>query len=256
MKYLLYQTMRRLLPPTLQRHLAASSLTRGLRDAFFRPGGDRQVVSGPVRWEDLEFHFTAPYKTLYKARQSGVENRICRLARAALSEGGSGIDVGANFGFITLVMAHCLGPGQKVVAVEIDVEVSRALARSLRRNGLADRVTLVSQGAGATEEGGLVTVDRLVQEHGLESVSLLKIDVDGVDFEVLQGSREVLLRHHPVVVIELNERATETYHLLQSCGYDHFMDTAGRALAFGESTENLVASVGPVTIPDRGRWGP
>jgi hypothetical protein len=48
----------------------------------------------------------------------------------------------------------------------------------------------------------IASVDDLVEEHGL-SPALLKVDVEGAEFSVFNGSRQTLSRFRPVVLSEL-----------------------------------------------------
>ena len=49
------------------------------------------------------------------------------------------------------------------------------------------------------------TLDSFVQHHNIEVVSLLKVDVEGMDMDVLIGGIETIRRHHPVIFIEHND---------------------------------------------------
>ncbi len=60
-------------------------------------------------------------------------------------------------------------------------------------------------------------------------LDLLKIDVEGMELDVLQGARETIQRDWPVIVIELNKAASANYGgdnnaprlLLEEWGYEH-----------------------------------
>ena len=204
-----------------------------------------------MNWQDIQFHFAAPYKVFEKARQRGIENRICRLARATLQAGGSGIDVGANYGFVTLVMANSLTASNRVLSFEIDPRIAQVLQKSIERNQLAERCTLINKGAGAATSAGMITVDDAVQEHRLANVTFVKIDTDGSDFDVLQGTARTLKTQHPVVVIEMTQHQAEIYRFLEDAGYTHFIDQDSQPVKAGQSCANLIASVTAVAIPPR-----
>ena len=53
-----------------------------LRDRLLRRSGQPEIAREVIEWEDWKFLFAAPYSGLFRARQVGIENRICRLARA------------------------------------------------------------------------------------------------------------------------------------------------------------------------------
>ena len=69
------------------------------------------------------------------------------------------------------------------------------------------------------------TLDRIVDEYGLEKLDLIKIDVEGAELDVLNGSRGVLERDKPILLIEVHfgyyDLKPETlYNLLKKLGYD------------------------------------
>jgi hypothetical protein len=209
---------------------------------------------GEIGWEDLRFTFRAPYRAFHKARERGVESILCRLARSVLQPGDMAIDVGANYGFVTLVMANSVIPGGRVFSFEIDPMVASTLADTIRDNDLERIVHLTKMGAGAVVENGMVTVDSIVDRSTAAPVRFLKVDTDGSDYEVLLGATEVLTTHHPLVVVEMHRDQQAIYELLSSLGYVFFIDLDGRPLVPGEWPNNLVASLSSVALPKRGAF--
>ncbi|MGI9254419.1 MAG: FkbM family methyltransferase, partial [Thermomicrobiales bacterium] len=130
------------------------------------------------------------------------------------------LDVGANVGIYTL-LASRLAPEGHVHAFE-PTSTAAMLASNLAAAG-AENVTIhqiaVGSRSGEAEEPiyriwgqdpermvyPFTTIDDFVREQGLTRLDLIKIDVDGFDFEALQGARETLERFDPWVIVELNE---------------------------------------------------
>ncbi|MER2536971.1 MAG: FkbM family methyltransferase [Rhizobiaceae bacterium] len=136
------------------------------------------------------------------------------------------VDVGANTGNHTVFFA---GPmrAKMVVPLEPLPRAVSALRHAVSRNGLAN-VDLSRLGIGASdregragfvlsERGGLgstglrteaageirvSTLDRLVPEH----VDVLKIDVEGMEMEVLAGAAGLIERCRPLIFIEIANR--------------------------------------------------
>jgi len=87
----------------------------------------------------------------------------------------------------------------------------------------------------------LDTLDNLSREMRLEKypVSLLKIDVEGHEADVLQGAIGVLNQWAPIVLIEVLEGAPgrASFEILNRCGYSHYysfrrgMSSAGKGLS-------------------------
>ena len=249
LKHGLYRTAVRALPPSLLKTLGGATMTRRIRDGFFRPGGRPELVRGEMAWGDFRFQFSAPFQVFDRAERRGVENRICRLAQSLLDAGDSGIDVGANYGFVSLVLGRCVEPSGRVLSFEIDPQIRSAVVESRDLSGLAEVIQLASKGAGATDSDALTTVDSAVRELSLERIRFLKIDVDGLDFEVLQGAADTLRAWHPVVVIEMTRSEEAIYDALTDAGYRHFIDQENEPVARRDRVENLIASVEPVRIP-------
>jgi hypothetical protein len=64
-----------------------------------------------------------------------------------------------------------------------------------------------------------VTLDKFCLSH--RPPTLIKIDVEGGELEVLRGAREALVHHKPVLVIELHDedRISAMYNFLVPLGY-------------------------------------
>jgi FkbM family methyltransferase len=139
-------------------------------------------------------------------------------------------DVGAHFGTYAMIAAWRGGPGARVVAYEPCALTRGYLVRHLAWNGVADRVTvrevcctdIVGVGAfyahptipeginGLLPAEGLVetqvrctTLDAEVEELGLVP-SLVKIDVEGAEVDVLRGAAGLLDSHGPGILVSLH----------------------------------------------------
>lgn len=170
------------------------------------------------------------------ALDGSYEPEMAAICRAHLDPARDAIDVGANVGFFSVLMAREL-PGRRVLAIEPTPGALARLHANLSRNGVADRV-LVVEGAAAAEAGhfdlsviegreeyaslgplvhtaiageahrtvrvATTTLDDLVEAHGL-APGFIKIDVEGAEAAVLEGARQTLARHRPVVMAEIND---------------------------------------------------
>ncbi len=148
---------------------------------------------------------------------------VTEAIAAAARPGMHAVDLGANLGYFTLLLADLVGPTGQVTAVEANPRMVQLLRRSLLVNGFAGRVTLdpraihdesglrVSlnvppdhpQNAHLVEGAGdkaarTVTLDDLV---GDAPVDLVKIDVEGSERRAWDGMRGVLARGAPLTVI-------------------------------------------------------
>jgi FkbM family methyltransferase len=145
-----------------------------------------------------------------------------------LKPGQTVIDVGANVGIHTLVMSDLVGPAGRVFSYEPSETVFRRLQKNLEINskdnvhprktaagstvgttGFSDRSHETNIGKSHLDPSSdhRVSVTTLDREHsGAESISLIKIDVEGSEMEVLRGAGDLLRDHRPVIFMEYNAR--------------------------------------------------
>lgn len=57
------------------------------------------------------------------------------------------LDLGANVGYFTLLMADAVGPSGRVAAVEANPRLADLLGRTVDVNGFGDRVTVTQRAA-------------------------------------------------------------------------------------------------------------
>lgn len=150
--------------------------------------------------------------------------------REQIQPGMTVIDVGANVGVYTVSAAQRVGTTGRVVAVEPFSTCVRCLQETCRVNGLdwvtvcrgaaSDRngtVRLALQGAselnqvittdeelvaGTYEEVPCFSLDTLIQQEHLDRVDFLKIDAEGHELQVLQGSDRLLQHYSPTILYE------------------------------------------------------
>lgn len=148
---------------------------------------------------------------------------------AALAPGAVFADVGANLGLYTLWAARIVGASGRVHAFEPVPGVRANLERNVRLNGF-ENVRCVAAGVGA--QPGRVTLYQTPgasgvtsrygasREHGVEvevttldaqfpaavtPPALVKVDVEGMEIDVLRGARALLTgARAPVLVLEAN----------------------------------------------------
>ena len=149
------------------------------------------------------------------------EPQVTRVVAALLPQCATVVDVGANWGYFTLIAAGLLSRGGRVLALEPDPRMFDLLERNVGLNGFA-QVEPVRVAAGRTAASQIlegfadgtgnrgvsrirgaapvdsaspaftvdtVTVDALVARREWQHVDLIKIDVEGAEDAVLAGMR-------------------------------------------------------------------
>lgn len=243
-----------MLPPDAWRRVLRFGPVRTLRDRLVGPSDVRHLADGVVRFERLSFRFEAPYGVWIKARRRGIESRICRLVMTRCHEGSIGIDVGANCGFISVIMGLSVGATGRVFSFEPDEAFYRILESNIHHNGLAGRCTPLPVSVGRQPAGEKdVSLDGLAGRLGLDRVDVLKIDVDGPDLDVLVGARALLTRCRPLVIVEMSANQAEVYGFLKDeVGYTTLVGMEGEPVVPGAWPPNLIAGDGPILIPAKG----
>jgi len=178
------------------------------------------------------------------------------LLPALLREGDTCVDVGAHWGYFSLIAAARVGVSGRVIAIEADPRVFATLRRTLALNpGLeiealhlaaaAEAGKLVLNGydehgdnwgisSVATSQGGAAfevpaePLDMLLERSGVEEVGLLKMDIEGAEVLALRGCerllregriRTLLLELHPPQIAALHSTVQEVMGGLRKNGY-------------------------------------
>ena len=190
---------------------------------------------------------------------------------ALLGPGAVAMDVGANVGWHTLLMAKRVGDQGRVLAVEANPSVRARLADNVAVNRFA-RVEIVPYALAAHEgrvefygpaqddadsgNGHVVaaadrprtdvltvearTLDAVVAAAGLERLDVIKIDVEGYEWPVLQGSETTLARFRPHVIFEYVEEYAGRGGATPDALIDFFDRQGYRLFALGRNWSQLV----------------
>ena len=183
---------------------------------------------------DLSVHIDTRYKVERIMWTGEYEPPLMGFLRMHSTEGWTCLDVGANVGAVTLALAKYSGASGKVYAFEPGPPNQQRLKRNLALNpALAVRTQVLECGVGdrpgelwwAEEPGNpgnallsqtgthripVVTLDDFAREHPLDRVDFVKIDVEGMELQVMQGARELLRRFHPALYFETLPRYVNT----------------------------------------------
>ena len=141
-------------------------------------------------------------------------------------------DVGANFGYYSLLMADLIGPQGRLLAVEPNPPVVAMLTSTIDLNGYGGRTKIVAAAAGASEGEGCLMVPAgepknaalvngvaagddsglvAVPIHSLDTlladfprVDFLKIDAEGAEEDIILGLAGTIARCKPRIILEFN----------------------------------------------------
>jgi len=181
------------------------------------------------------------------------------LVQAFLRPGMTFVDVGANWGYFTLLAAHLVGSSGRVVSLEPDPRLFASLTDNLTRNCLSQvtalplaaadksgiltlagyqesgenwglsRITSVNPGSGVPSfQVAATALDDLLDEPGLDIIDLMKIDIEGAEGFALKGLarslarqrvKRLLLELHPDQLAEHEHSLEGMLEKLEGAGY-------------------------------------
>ena len=188
------------------------------------------------------------FNDVYVGRSLDLYGEYCvheaRLIMSALKPGMTALDVGANIGALTVPMAQAVGPAGRVIAIEAQRVIHQMLCGNMAINDITSARTILAAAGSRPETisvprfefdrpnnlGGLALVaganaamdpvDTIALDAlGLDACHFIKIDVEGMEREVLLGARDILKRHRPILYVE-NDRKAKSEALLQLL-FDH-----------------------------------
>jgi FkbM family methyltransferase len=172
-----------------------------------------------------------------------AENEL-EMLRRFISNGSIVADVGSFIGTHAVALGRTVGSSGHIHAFEPQRNAFAILQRNMERNGLVHQSTL--HNVGVSDHSGKILISdsrqeaqnlgsrRLIhEEHGyvapittldalnLSHLDLIKIDVEGMEAQVLAGATETLRRCRPVVFAEVNSVAggAATLTAIANLGY-------------------------------------
>jgi FkbM family methyltransferase len=193
----------------------------------------------------------------YRVQAPGsYEPDLADAVRRILRPGDTFLDVGANEGFFSVIASKAVAPSGRVIAVEPQSRLQGVIARNLQENRstnveviqqvIADRPGVASlsispdMNTGSSgvfrtskyrvpsEDVPQTTLGALLAQRQLASVRLLKMDIEGFEYEAVLGASEVFragqvehfaLELHPTVLARRGKSEAEIVGFLAECGY-------------------------------------
>ena len=215
-------------------------MSRILNSLYSPENRERDFISTVVDYdEDIKINVNTSSFIEWEIFFKGVyEPHIENYIKQILNPGSVAIDVGANVGVHTVVMANRVGPNGKVFAFEPNKFVSKRLSDNIKLNNftnvvllndaLSDKdssITLHAFREGTSRQGmasfyvdipegdridtmlKTKTFDSLVAELRINRIDFIKIDTEGNDFNILLGMKESIIRFRPEIIFEYSRES-------------------------------------------------
>lgn len=160
------------------------------------------------------------------------EAGVLRIFDKILKPGDKVLDVGANIGLMTLFAANRIGSNGEVHSFEPEPDTFTILSKNVLLNKKRN-IRLNNVALGAEEKEGIiypnfdvnrgassivkkdttvgkpikiVTLDQYLQQKNLSKISLIKIDIEGYELEMLKGGENLLKSEDaPIICIEYSQ---------------------------------------------------
>jgi FkbM family methyltransferase len=182
-----------------------------------------------------------PQRLLYLLGESFISEAA--LVRSLLRPGMRAVDVGANVGYYTLMIAQCIGPDGHIIAIEPSPENLPELKLNIRSNQIS--ATVLPYAVSSHTRSGIrlrpginsgimeddadadaiayrveqVTLDTVVTG----SVDFVKLDIEGYEYRALLGAQKLLalgptmfVEVHPIELRQKGSSARAVVELLSS----------------------------------------
>lgn len=175
------------------------------------------------------------------------------------------LDIGANIGIHAIRWATG-NPAAQIFSFEPSPSTREILSRNIARNGVESQIKIQSQALSdkegvatffqcddnafnslrdtgrkqitSTTEVQLTTLDRFVEEQQFDHITLIKIDVEGFEAQVVSGAMETFRRFKPDLFIEIqpvNSSEVAPEVIIQSIcelGYEPYVMVHGKPLPY------------------------
>ena len=209
--------------------------------------GDLKELSLPYDLARVHLNPDLVNITTYVLLEQGdwFEKSDLNLFRSIIHRDDIVLDLGANVG-VYAVSAAARTDG-KVIAIEPALRTFELLNRSasqftnmtaihtaisdkpgiafLSHDGPSENYRLSNNNETQGEKVSLVTVDDIAQEHGIESVNILKMDVEGHELKALAGAEKIISNGSPIILYEVKHGSDlhpELIDAFKNLGYDSY----------------------------------
>jgi len=202
---------------------------------------------------------------------------VCRTLMTFLKPGMRFVDIGAHFGFFSLLASHLVGENGAVFSIEAMPSTFGYLQNNITRNATAQNVRL-HQGAAFNKSCELVfkdfgiiasslnttfsnrgdekllsepkmvnvqaeKADLILKKNNFTNPSLIKIDAESSERFVLEGLEDTLKKYKPSIVLEIGD--DETSEISESSIINKFLKGFGYRAHVWDNNK-----LTPFTFPD------
>ncbi|MBS1519462.1 MAG: FkbM family methyltransferase [Bacteroidetes bacterium] len=234
--------------------------------SWFKASEDLKAsISDGIVWladENIAIYTSADNYIEWTILSTGTyEDETNKLIKISLNPGGVAMDVGGNIGLQSIRMSKSVGEQGKVFVFEPLIHLQEKLSRNIQLNK-ADNVKLfpyalsnheseadfhiskgnwnqgtfnISNNQSGTEVQHVIikVADELPEIKALNRLDLVKIDVEGFEYQVLLGLKQTIGKYKPRIIFEYDknyweanaQNFNECFDFLSSLGYTLYQIT-------------------------------
>lgn len=192
----------------------------------------------------LKCHKAKIYNVNYIWRPPEIH--VAKIMEEKIKRGDTVLDVGAHFGYYTLLMAKKVGPTGKVISFEPTKETFKVMVENVIKNNYQKIVKPENKGVSNKNEvltlnakkfwpmnsfaeknflGGIgiecIDLDSYCKKN-LIKPDFLKIDTEAFEEKVIMGLKKTIKKFHPKIILEVNkdsEGAKNIFKIFKKNGY-------------------------------------
>jgi FkbM family methyltransferase len=237
--------------------LGLRKLMRSIYYKFTKPRDN--ILKIDFEGQKLLFYVDRPInfrivETAFSESKLGGEKPVLDFLVKNIKEGDVVFDVGANVGVHTVLMAKLVGEKGEVVSFEPEAETFNSLKKNISINELDNVITFplalsdsrsekniyftgntggfsLRDNSGSLKGSGvkLIPGDELIKEENLPIPNIVKIDVEGFEYEVIKGLSKTLKdKQCKIVICEVHPnllpegvKSGDIELLLKKAGFHH-----------------------------------
>jgi FkbM family methyltransferase len=186
------------------------------------------------------------------------EDPMMRTLERFLKPGGVFLDIGANEAFFSVAASRLVGPAGRVIAIEPQERLVPVILGNFSQNQctnaelvncvISDRVDedatiflsantntgsssmfLLTKYKQKEQKTRSTTLAALIETRNLDRIDLVKIDVEGAEYEIITASRAALasgvikaisLEYHPTILKARGLSMDDIHQVLLECGFE------------------------------------
>jgi len=229
-----------IIPKGLRLKLGQSKWLKGLRrQLLYDSEGFKTaqvLVERTYGTHKVKFQFIASIKMASKAKRIGIENTVLRNSFTLVEKYKPNrtdlavLDVGSNFGYLGAVWADSIAKNGKVKAFEPNKNLFSSITKTIGANGhFKSSFEVYNLAVGAknemiplnasnfssnaqlmktateTYDVEMVTLDNFLNKKNIREIDVIKIDVDGIELDILKGAENLLKQNNSIVIVETND---------------------------------------------------